>query len=483
MSERFEDALGGMARRAARAHEASGGLPVPALARRVRRARRRDAVVATTAAAAVVVGVAVTATALVDRPAPPPPAGTSTPTPEPTPSPTRSPAPTPTPSPTSDGPAPTVLPVGDASLPFGECASVDGSPTAHPLVNQTEEWRPVEASVESTALIAGDPLRVRSRVQELTYVEPSDGLLVPAGGPSFVVTRDGVVVAVGSAFEEAGDELLFLDTPSISFDGVLPLAVCAAVPGTSDVPATPGRALPAGDYVLHAVVDLVVLPPVDGGWPARGLTDGNAAGDLAGADDGEWFSAVSDPVAFTVSGDALDPLPRPTSDVEVGAITATEPPWCGQPAPGRTDGDLFVVETGAPPTAVRAGEEWDLDVALRYVGPGRVRGVMEGFLAAWVVQDGVVVGASLPWSTDQWWAPMEMGTGASRPTVSRHAPFTGCPAEDGTLPEALPPGTYTVHPTVTPTVRQVTTRGTTVEAPDGGVRRTVVGEPFELVIE
>ena len=457
----------------------------------VRRRRRRRAVRRTAAGATGVVAAAaivLSGSALLERPDPAPPVDTVAPSPVPSATPEPDPTPTTTPEPEPTvGPA--VLPTGDPALPFGMCGSVVGAATSLPLWGGVPlgPGDPLAVEVDQPRVPAGSPLEVSTRL--LVGQDFDAPHVVREQGPQLVVTRDGVVVAVGGLFGDATDEPVVQVYMSRAARGHLVLEVCAPV--AADPAVTAGRALPAGDYELHALAE--VLPVTA---PTGSVSDGDPAGELAAGRDDDWELLLADPVPFTVEGDAVDPQPRPDAASPDVVLAAVPAPACGGPAPTPTAPDApLVLEHSGLPASLPAGEALpeDVRVALRYTGPGRLTLVQEWFAEYWLVRDGVVVGHGAPGPSDDWWSLLELQHAATSGRVAAAWTLDACPEDPEALWPfpALPPGEYQLYPTISPSPAHVTrtdgsrVTGATVDRGDGVLApatTTVVGQPVTITV-
>lgn len=230
------------------------GLRVPHMTARAHRNRVRRTVLTSAVATCAVLGVVAggVAAATLDRSAPTVPAVPPT-SPPSTPSPTGGPGPRSIPS-TDASPAATVLPSGDASVPFGACGSLVSSATELPPAPDALTY-PMTTSV-APAATGGTVLEVRSRLRV------ADNALVTFEadtGPTIVLARDGVVVAVTPTYPpgaSTGTVHPVEDTsagPSgVEFVSHLTPTVCDA-PG-----ATAGAVLPPGEYQVLPLAEVWV---------------------------------------------------------------------------------------------------------------------------------------------------------------------------------------------------------------------------------
>ncbi|MBX9246564.1 hypothetical protein ICW40_17380 [Actinotalea ferrariae] len=337
-----------------------------------------------------------------------------------------------------------MLPTGDPALPAGACGSLVGEPSVDDGSGLSITAWPVPAEVP-----AGSALPVGAG---MGFGQYGDFSLASQDGPVYLVTHDGVVVARGTAFASTtGVATLVEGGPGgWTTAGALDLAVCEPVAGD---PATAGRALPAGSYELHATLQLTRLPEgtdVDDRWT------GDPADDLVGTPGGEPVQLLSEPVAFTVVGEALDPAPR--TRTSPAAPAADRPPpgteMCGSAVPERWDaGGLLVIEHPTDPLAVAVGDPVDLGARLAYRVPGRVEGLLEHRIDYLVVRDGVVVGRGGPGASDDWWshATVDHGTVLRPDVFFQEWVIAGCIGTDPWDPTNPPlgPGEYELVPTTT----------------------------------
>ncbi|WP_199424634.1 hypothetical protein [Actinotalea solisilvae] len=462
MNDDLSSALHDLVRSAARAQGSGDALVTPDVVRRARRGRRRhDAVVGAVSAAAVTAVALTGGTLLRDR-EPAPPAVTTT----------HAPSPTPTPQPTATV-APTVLPAGDPALPEGACGSVLGPPP------EDDGYFALYGAPTTTEVPAGAALPVEARAGLGGY---EDLAVVPDDGPTFLVTRDDVVVARGTAFAGATG-VLVLSTggpnESRTVVGNLDLAVCAP---EGQAAVTPGRALPAGEYELHATLAVTTFPT---GTELADRNSGDPAEDLVDAPGAAARVLRSAPAAFTVVGEALEPAARVRPPV---TAALPEPPAfadavCGAPAPARWDaGGTLRLEHPVEPLVVGAGEPVDLGAHLVYSGPGRLQGVLTHRVDHWVLQDGALVGRGWPGPSDDWWsqATLDHGATLAPELFSQEWTLTSCDEEFG-VGDPLPPGEYVLVPVTELSVdRLVADDGSVVGT--GEQLHQLFGDPVPLTI-
>lgn len=466
---------------AARAHRNGPSLPTAAIDHRARRNRRRHETVLAATSVAAVTALVLTGAALAQRNSPPPPAVTPTPTSTPTPTP---------------GPTPDVLtlPTGDPTLPFGECGSMTGSPTALPI----DKTLALTTTAATTTLTAGEPLALRTDAEPGTSDTNPAGLM-PDRGPSYAVTHDGVVIATGRLYRDSAESLRpyavwagDLDAPAQI--GFLDLAVCE--PADGQPPATPGRALPAGSYELFATLDVTSLGDYGTDVGDNQLRDLSIE-DLLALPSARAVTAVSEPLPFSIEGITEVPQERPEPSVVVTELPSKPTaPNCGTPSPTWDADGLFALSHSTTPLTLAVGEPARMDATLTYLGPGRVRGWFSFDLVLWVVRDGVVVGyGPVSESQSDTWAQAEIGSGAGVAAESYGGgygvalgacgpstdPFGDTSIEMGDLPA----GEYQLLPALNVWLMQVThTDGTAVttdsEPFDWGM---IIGDPIPLTVK
>lgn len=503
MSDDFTSALHGAAARAAGEHadtrERTGALRPEQLVGAARRRRRTRTALTAGAASLAVVGVAVVGALAVDVRGDRSPLPASTHTTGPI-----SPAPTGTPS--TSGVA---LPKGDPSLPFGVCGSVVGSDPVHPSTSELT----LETELAAPEVGAGERLAVTSIIS----VGPDSGNESPGlgqmdgRGPSYAITRDGVVVAVADLYAETVDPGVAIDPirwlhPFDAFEpgpgdpawystslqrvltGTVPLAVCA--PGDDGGPAgASGVPLPAGEYELHALLTL------------KAYVSGPGVPELPG-DPEEVFmtadlSAVPDtvasapPVAFSVAGTAAEPVPAPAGTgrlPDLASFSSDHVDRCNDPAPVPTDPtSSLALRHDLTHADVGTGGPIRVEADVVYTGPGRLDVDMGLGVDLLVVRDGLLVGTGST-AAASLYTVVGLGTDASI-GVSGTATLVGCsvaprPGETYVEPGPLPPGTYTVYPRVPVHVGALVTDEGRVESspPAGDEGHMLVGAPFEVTV-
>ncbi|GIG35978.1 hypothetical protein [Cellulomonas pakistanensis] len=454
----LDDLVQGVATEQDARTRAGGGLPVDAMTARARRGRVRHTALVSAVTACAVLGVAAggAAVAAWERPEPAP---AAPPTESTAPSPT--PTPTTTPSPSATAPA-VVLPTGDAALPFGACGALVDAAGDVPL---DDRWT-IATTLASPEAAVGGGLLVSTRVD---VVLPDDWSPVGVGfgiwsaaGPELLVVRDGVVVGSGDLYGDVPAGLESYDirasANSPAYQGWLPLVSC------SD-----GNPLPAGDYTV--VPTARVLPLGDDAAVADELAvDGAESVAARHADD--WRRTVGEPLDVVVVEGEPGALP-PARTRDDGVIVPE--PSCGSAVVTSTAARLLEWSVLAP-HVVAEGSTRDTSGSLAYLGPGRLRLAVQTVPSFWAVQDGVVVGAS-PAPTDAYHAVVDLDRSSPlhlRGTLDVRTCQGGGPGE-----EPLPPGQYTLVPSLLVSGGEVRTAEGVRELPSG----FVTGEAFPFVVE
>jgi hypothetical protein len=389
---------------------------------------------------------------------------------EPLPADTPTVAPSPTPTPDAPG---QVLPTGDASLPFGECGSLVGSPT--------EPAADPEASLTLTA----SPVALGGQAVEIstTLVPPPDARrgFQRASGPRAVVVQDGVVVSVVDVTAESAEPDLFLRASSVEFVNTIPTTVVHRVPVVCDgAGGTPGAALPAGDYQVIAVGELwwSDSDPETESWP-----DAETVQALAEATGAVHATALSTPVPLSISAEQIDPatVVPPSGEAPTDVTGDTVPRnACQTPVPGTTIPGFSTGGSGDQVDVV-AGGTIPFGMTLGYTGPGRVRwGSLSPSLT--LLRNGTVVGVVE--GVDSRTVDGDAGT-----TQTLTGEATGALiCENGwTVDTWTPePGVYQAIPWTTVWIDRFTdAAGDAVALPTPvgqGLGSTVVGAPFTLVV-
>lgn len=366
----------------------------------------------------------------------------------------------------------TVLPEGDASLPYGECGSLVASAPALPWTDEV---------VTTTT-----PQATTARPGGRLWVESSTGdaggttiTVVPETGPTVVIVRDGVVVGVSGLVADEGRLRISSSYPGFwdaGAVGAVDLVVCD--PGTEGR-TTPGAPLPPGEYRVQAVMPVTWIG-VEHGDAVEGadVYDVEAVQDHPTAQRG---TARSTAFTLQVEGDPAEPAVtgEDARDVDFPDEVDLSAP-CGAPAPEVSQG-MFTLERDAQ-SATLNGRVLDTRVTLRYHGPGRVELFPGNYVEYVLVQDGVVVGTGDDPGSDGGTLRMRHGAGLVRVSGT---PLGSCPDP---WEQPLAAGTYQVYPTLYVSLDHVTLTDGTVVAPDpaggdGWSSTEVVGEPFELVVE
>lgn len=450
MTHDLQTALDELAARVEASHRSSTRLPVEQIVTRVRHRRRtRAALVSGGAAAGIVLLAGAAFAVLPDR------------TPEP---PAHPVSPTTTPTPTT---AQVVMPTGDPGLPFGVCGSLVSSPTSLPLTDAAQ----TSVVVPVPAIGAGEPLGVQAEVG-LSFVRDVS-LISPATGPRLVVSRDGVVVAVGNVYDGEDVGLDHQDfggeSAPVTYAGWLELSVCD--PG--DGGTSSGRALPGGSYEVRPWAE---VSTIDVATPDLGSTQ--TLEDLDASADAHHAAVVGDPVAFEVVGSAQTPSPRPSSDAPLAALSSANPEVaCGAPMPADLGGSPQLRLTATPASStVAVGEPVQLAGTLVYSGPGHALAGVRDSLDLIVVRDGIAVAAD-PY-TDYFSPPVDLSHAAGLVVDGAASLGQGC---DG---RPLPPGTYQVYPRIAVTGVELRSAGGELRGTSGehGTQPAVIGTPFVLTL-
>jgi hypothetical protein len=334
---------------------------------------------------------------------------------------------------------------------------VDAEPTA-PRTDQAEAL----LQVTQTTVEAGHALGIQTEVGLV-----ADAILIsPAAGPRYVVTRDGVVVAVGDLYGGRDVGLTYQtfggESLPTSHVGLVDLAVCD--PG--DTLATPGRALPAGSYEIRPWAEVGV---VETAVPELGLT--TTVEELAASTLTHQATAIGEPVALEVVGSATTPTLHATSDEPLlppsGVDEVLE---CGAPAPTQPTGPSQLALSATPRSlTVEQGGSVGLDATLSYSGPDHALAAVTFDVNAVITQDGVVVGGddgTMDWTARE----VDLGHGAELTLYRTDVGLTRC-GDDG----PLAPGLYTLYPRV-PVSGLRLSGGEPL--PDGAV----YGEPFDVTV-
>lgn len=366
----------------------------------------------------------------------------------------------------------TVLPEGDASLPYGACGSLVASAPTLPWTGEVV----TTTTPQATTARPGGRLWVESSTGD---VGGTTITVVPETGPTFVVVRDGVVVGVSGLFADEGPLRISSSYPGFwdaGAVGAIDLVVCD--PGTEGR-TTPGAPLPPGEYRVQAVMPVTWIG-VEHGDAVEGadVYDVEAVQDHPTAQRG---TARSTAFTLLVEGEPAGATPAGEDARDVGfpgEVDLSAP--CGAPAPEVSQG-MFTLERDAQSAALN-GRVLDTRVTLRYQGPGRVELFPGNYVEYVLVRDGVVVGTGDDPGSDGGTLRMRHGAGLVREAGT---PLGACPDP---WEQPLAAGTYQVYPTLYVSVSHVTLTDGTVVAPEpaGGDEWSsteVVGEPFELVVE
>ena len=370
-----------------------------------------------------------------------------------------------------------MLPVGDASLPFGACGSLVTATPSYPV---DDRYHAVVA-LETDEVPSGEAVPVQTFISSDEHGMPLLSA-VPASGPQIAIARDGVVVAVSTTgtagHEDLGWQLRDEENYAASSvsDWLAPV-VCASE-GQSGI--SVGAPLPAGTYTVLPFAEIVDLGAdrsvLEEGYDLPADADLSTVGTHGTALGGT-------PLTLVISGDDAEALaPTPYADAHLVPVPDVGWPTCGAPAPVPTESSLRIT-TPASGTTVAVQDLDEVASRLEYVGPGRMIRV-DGGRWATVVQDGVVVGTSFShW--DGGYAGV-LGAGLPSEASTSTAGIEACVGdEDGDAP--LTAGSYTVflHAFVLPVEYQLPD-GSTVDASVGG--RTgqwtfVYADPFTLVVD
>jgi hypothetical protein len=339
--------------------------------------------------------------------------------------------------------APAVLPAGDPTRPYGACGSLVDAATTHPV----DERIVARLAPDAETLAAGGHLASGGEVERSTSSDTFVAFAVPVGGPRVAVVRDGVVVGTTGFYPASYDAMSARSGNQgemTLYRGLLDLTVCD--PG--DEPAvTVGRPLPAGTYELRPWADVVTYDGADQA-PAElagGALTFEQAAALSGA---ARATAVGDPVAVTVTGEADEQLALPASQTVLDRTTKAGRPACGAPAPATPVRTAMLDLQLAPvATALPAGEPLRATATVQYTGPGRLRAYGYYAVEYWIVRDGVVVGTTV--QANDAFSVVDLGAGAPLPFTDEGRVLTSCVA-DSELPltsgDPLPAGEYTVIP-------------------------------------
>ncbi len=261
-----------------------------------------------------------------------------------------------------------------------ESAPAGADPAVHPTLPQTEVKTGTSApTVTSVGAVAGRSLT---------------GLTVALATDDHVVASTDVAVSADL-------------TDGATVAAWAPAGVCGDGPDA-------GSAVPAGTYQVVVVARL---------------------------DDGTALTALVGPLRVIGTSRVVHPVP------EVGGEPALPPlGWmelvCGSPAPDWPDGSPLRVDLDPVTTTTGPDGEtrYDIGSALTYTGPGTLGGVSEGYVAHWLLRDGVVVGGSEVGPGDAGLTRVVLPTGLTVPWGA--APTTAELLAPSCGGDPLPPGDY-----------------------------------------
>lgn len=442
---------------------AGSGLRVAEMTGRAHRNRVRRTVLTSALAACAVVGVVaggVAATTL-DRPAPVTPATTPSDSPTTT---TTVPAPRSTPV--------TTLPAGDPSLPFGECGSVVGAATTLPAAPDAFTYATTTST--SPEATGGSVIEVRSRLQA---GDPALAALESDAGPTLVLTRDGVVVAVVPTYPPAADGST-VHAVSAGENGIVSTEfVSHLAPTVCDAPgATAGAPLPAGEYEVRPVSEVWTTP-----WDGlhQELSDGVfTVGYFEPLVPLEHAVVVGAPAVVDLPDGAADPatlVPAAPAAPVVGSRNVQDeqfdpyPDACeGTVTPGDAGGLLPLTGPTAP---VAAGT--DVELTLTSQGYGRV--MLTSQVVLRLVRDGQVVAVSGQTPV----GPTDLDLGGTLSATVATAQWQPCGDAGPLAPgdyEVYPVALTGIHSVVAADGTQVAGRGSEVEL------HQLVGAPFTVTL-
>ncbi|WP_028050187.1 hypothetical protein [Cellulomonas sp. URHD0024] len=430
MNRDLQNALHELADRVESSHVETtrgAGLPLPTITARARRNRHRRTLVSLVGAAAAVVLVGGAAYAVLpDEQQANPPAVSPT-------------LRTPTPSPTTSTAA-VVLPTGNPALPFGACGSLAATAPEAPV----DPDYSIEVTSPST-VDAGGGLTVTARVETPLQNGVHVVGAAPGAGPTFAVTKDGVVVAGGDLYDGTRTDLVSFEGvqgPLPVYLGRISLEVCDA--GNSAV--STGRPLPGGAYELHSLVQLTPI-----GVDPSIVEDGTVE-DLVAHGDAQPVTAVGPAIPFTIFGDAQAMSARPGS-IPVGTgifgdRLMPEPLTCGDALPGPSDpGTVAGLSLDVEPStlSVLAGEPLPYAAGLTNRGAARAGTDLQHPPYFLVADGGTIVGSTRSDAASAR-TRADLGT-RSTLDLSDSAVLTRC-GTAGNDPAPLARGTYTVVPVV-----------------------------------
>jgi hypothetical protein len=388
---------------------------------------------------------------------------------------------------------PAILPVGDPSLPFGACGSLVGSAPSTPADSRFS----IVASVAGTTVQAGAPLDVHASFH-VTQSKGADVGLLPDQGPTFAVTRDGVVVGLadvfhgaltGSTFYSVGPAASPAEQP-VDYRGSIDLTVCSAGDGAAGRSA--GRPVPAGTYVLYPFGAVTALGAA--GSVENPSSTGARPEDLAARPGAQHGTTLGEPITVTVTGDAVTTQPRADDGVTTVDLPAPSPQfYCGGPAPVVSDvGGFIRLDYDSSPRTIAHGAPFSLGVSATYEGPGHLRAYAGPTARVWIVRGGVVVGwhdygptgLSLMAATP--WVDLAHGTSVDVSLDGRLTPdeltLTKCDQAGTGVRRQLDPGEYLAYPVTDMGMNKVTLPDGTQKAFGPAGAYEAVGKPIALTV-
>ncbi len=433
-------------------------LAVPTLLARVRRRRtaRRTTIGATATCLVLAAGAAGLVLAdhqqSVDVPAVPTPTGSTVPTTAPAPS-----------------------PAGDATLPFGACGSLVDATTDPPRDSRLA----LDVSTGSAQAHQSDLVEVSAQPR-VVEADVAAGFY-PSTGPEFIVTRDGVAVAVAALYPStyagdltpftAEDPLLTLTT----FSAHLRLTAC----GTGTGAAAGGQDLPPGHYELYAAMESYLYRGEPAGM--SGLLTGEVTADqVLAANPADHVTTVSEAVPLEIlAGEG------PVTGADPAAVTLP-----GLPAPGiGTDcdpelpqlsdaGGSLPITPITEPQVVSVALPSPVEVTVTYRGAGRLRLAPLGS-ALILVQDGAVVAQVGGYTVGAGAVDLDLGTTVEQSvSVTEAQVCSGGSVAAGTLA----PGTYQAYPTAALGLERLVPPDASTAVPGIAGDYLLVGAPFVLTV-
>lgn len=261
----------------------------------------------------------------------------------------------------------------------GETAPTGTDPTVHPTLPQDE-------------IKAGTP------APTVTSVGAAEGRSL-TGLTVALATDDRVVASTAMALDA---EL----SSGATVAAWAPAALCGDGPDA-------GTAVPAGSYQVVVVAHL---------------------------DDGTSLTALTGPLTLTGTSRVVHPAPAVAGEPALPPLGWMEL-VCGSPAPDWPDGSPLHVDLDPVTTTTGPDGETRYEIAatLAYTGPGTLTGVSEGYVAYWLLRDGVVVGGSEVGPGDAGLTRVVLPTGL---TVPWGAAPTATELLYPSCGDPLPPGDY-----------------------------------------